>query len=427
MLIVSLWLVSLLALSVSAQSDSAESGAATSGSDTGSATIGSAISATGSSIGALRTLTGDELDRLTRVTGDGISYPSFTSQITVDPSTSADSSNSSKTTSAFSAESSGSDFSATQVTRSSRSRSLTIIGADPTSTSGIDSASVSASATSSAVLPENTLPCNGYPEFCNRQYSNITEVCAHNSAFSVPNNLASNQELDIVQQLDDGIRMIQGETRLVNDTIYMCHSSCDLLNAGRWQDELETIVDWLEANPYDVVTILIGNGMYVKPHNYVSAIENSGIRPYLYEPEYIPQHRDQWPTLGEMIISGKRVVMFMDYEANQRKIPYILNEFTHIWETPFSPTNQSFPCTIQRPPNLGDEEAKDKFMYIANHNLNTAIGIGSFGFGPAEADGGVLIPSKSKLNITNAAGYEHGMLGTMKRDCTGKSPFFLNP
>ena len=41
----------------------------------------------------------------------------------------------------------------------------------------------------------------------------------------------------------------------------------------------------------------------------MSAIENSGIRRYLYEPEYVPQRRHQWPTLGEMILSGKRVVM----------------------------------------------------------------------------------------------------------------------
>lgn len=48
---------------------------------------------------------------------------------------------------------------------------------------------------------------NGYPEFCNRQYGNITEVCAHNSAFAIPNNAASNQALGIIDQLNDGVRM----------------------------------------------------------------------------------------------------------------------------------------------------------------------------------------------------------------------------
>lgn len=63
------------------------------------------------------------------------------------------------------------------------------------------------STTSSAPLATNTVPCNNYPEFCSRKYSNITEVCAHNSAFSIKDNAASNQRLSIVDQLDDGIRM----------------------------------------------------------------------------------------------------------------------------------------------------------------------------------------------------------------------------
>lgn len=44
----------------------------------------------------------------------------------------------------------------------------------------------SGTGTASVAAPTNTQPCNNYPEFCNRKYSNITEVCAHNSAFDIP-------------------------------------------------------------------------------------------------------------------------------------------------------------------------------------------------------------------------------------------------
>jgi hypothetical protein len=71
----------------------------------------------------------------------------------------------------------------------------------------IAGSSHTATTTNSAPIASNTVPCNNYPEFCNRTYSNITEVCAHNSAFSIKNNAASNQELGIVDQLNDGIRM----------------------------------------------------------------------------------------------------------------------------------------------------------------------------------------------------------------------------
>lgn len=70
----------------------------------------------------------------------------------------------------------------------------------------IQNATASASSTSSSAQPTNTRPCNNYAEFCNRKYSNITMVSAHNSPFDVPGNLASNQDLPVTIQLNDGVR-----------------------------------------------------------------------------------------------------------------------------------------------------------------------------------------------------------------------------
>ena len=69
---------------------------------------------------------------------------------------------------------------------------------------------------------------------------------------------------------------------------------------------------------------------------------------------------NDWPTLGYMILTGKRVVIFMDYEANQTAVPWILDEFSQMWETPFDPTNRSFPCTVQRPPDLNRQAAQNR-------------------------------------------------------------------
>lgn len=63
------------------------------------------------------------------------------------------------------------------------------------------------STTSSTPTQTNTTPCNGYSEFCMRNYSNITNVAAHNSPFVVPGNAASNQAFKVTDQLNDGIRM----------------------------------------------------------------------------------------------------------------------------------------------------------------------------------------------------------------------------
>lgn len=92
---------------------------------------------------------------------------------------------------------------------SSASVSLTYLvggqGSSPTSMNG--TALHSSTSASSSAQPTNTQPCNGHVQFCNRKFSNITMVAAHNSPFVRPGNAASNQVLDVTTQLKDGIRM----------------------------------------------------------------------------------------------------------------------------------------------------------------------------------------------------------------------------
>lgn len=200
--------------------------------------------------------------------------------------------------------------------------------------------------------------------------------------------------------------------------MYSCHTSCDLLNAGTYQSELETVAGWLKDNPYDVVTILIVNSDLTTVENFVPAIQNSGLADYLYSPKYVPQHKDQWPTLGEMILSGQRAVVFMDYNANQTAVPYILDEFTHMWETPFSPQDPAFPCDIQRPPGLNTTVAREDYMYLANHNLNTAVDISAI-LGNSDSDT-ILIPDTASINTTNGEYETSGQLGEMAANCSGE-------
>ncbi|GAB7365603.1 hypothetical protein MBLNU230_g6672t1 [Neophaeotheca triangularis] len=289
----------------------------------------------------------------------------------------------------------------------------TIIGGRPEEPSS-GSLDATASATDSAPEPVNTIPCNNHPEFCDRKYSNITEVTSHNSAFSVSNNAASNQEYPISVQLNDGVRGIQGQSHLINGTMYSCHTSCDLLNVGTYTSVLDEVADWVERHPYDVVTVFVGNSGWpdgVTALDYRETFQNSKIFPFLYEPQYVPQRREQWPTLGEIIISGKRVVAFIDYNANQTEVPYLLDQYSHFWSTPFSPTNQSFPCTLQLPLELDDETAKEDFMYIANHNLNVNVEI---------ADASLLIPDTYNIEQTNGRFDRFGQLGAMVSNCTAK-------
>lgn len=202
---------------------------------------------------------------------------------------------------------------------------------------------------------------------------------------------------------------MQFQTHVVNGTVYLCHSSCDLLNVGTLESYLTAVAQWIKSHPYDVVSMVIGNGDFAPPNTFVEVIESSGLKDLVYTPPKIPMSRDDWPVLSSMILSGKRAVIFMDYQANQTETPWLMDEFAQIWETPFSPTDRAFPCTVQRPPGLPPQEANKK-MYTANHNLNLQFNFGSLN---------LLIPNTASLEETNAVdGY--GSLGLMARNCSGK-------
>lgn len=190
----------------------------------------------------------------------------------------------------------------------------------------------------------------------------------------------------------------------------MCHTSCDLLNAGTLESNLIPIREWVQAHPFDVVTILLVNSDGVNIGNYTQAFMNAGLVPYMYEPPKIPMRLEDWPTLAEMILTQKRVVAFIDYGADQSRYPYILEEWTQMWETPFSPTDPAFPCTQQRPTGLPRSDAVD-FLYLANHNLNVQISFGSVD---------IVIPDYASLEEVNAV-TGNASLGEMAETCIGES------
>ncbi|KAI0885548.1 PLC-like phosphodiesterase [Annulohypoxylon maeteangense] len=278
----------------------------------------------------------------------------------------------------------------------------------------------SSSTTSAIPTVTNTQPCNNYAEFCTRKYSNITNVACHNSPFTTSNNLAANQQYDVTAQLNDGVRFLQAQIQWPTggSEPHFCHTSCDILDAGPITDWLGKVKTWVAAHPYDVITILLGNGNYSVPSLYVPYIEQTGILRYIYTPSVAPMTLDDWPTLSEMVLRGQRVVMFMDYMANQTAYPWLLDEFSQLWETPFDPTDQKFPCTVQRPPNLAEKDAKDR-LYMINHNLNVELSI---------LGTNMLVPARTELNVTNNV-TGTGSLGLSANNCRsdwGRPPNFLN-
>lgn len=212
---------------------------------------------------------------------------------------------------------------------------------------------------------------------------------------------------------------MQFETHYPNSTagLSLCHTSCDLLDVGPLSTYLTTVRTWLETHPYEVIAIMMGNDDRVPPTTYVQPFQDSGLLPYLYEPSTPNATLAEWPTLSQMILTNKRVVVMLDYLANQAEVPWLLDEFNYQWQTPFSPTNRSFPCTEQRPPNQPDDVSRDK-MYMLNHNLNIEVKL----LGTE-----ILIPAYTLLDQVNAVS-GNASLGLNVQDCTamwGRPPNWL--
>lgn len=89
---------------------------------------------------------------------------------------------------------------------------------------------------------------------------------------------------------------------------------------------------YLNDNPTVVITILFANPqrLSIKKH-WTKPFEDSGIANISYIPSSLSMQQSQWPTLGEMIAAGTRVVNFVDQVGRDNTtLPYIITEFENV-------------------------------------------------------------------------------------------------
>lgn len=218
---------------------------------------------------------------------------------------------------------------------------------------GVHLGSHGAEAAAAAAATTPTV-CNGHAELCDRRYSNVTFVGAHDSAF-VGASVADNQDVSVAAQLAGGVRFLQAQTHAggANNTVVeLCHTFCVLEDAGALDAYLTTVRQFLDANPAEVVTLLLTNQDGLPGAAFDAVFQSSGARSHVFTP---PGNLTMasWPTLGQMIAMGQRLVVFMgafggtasrsggsevgcddwltwvyfpDFPAGP-PVPYILNEF----------------------------------------------------------------------------------------------------
>jgi uncharacterized membrane protein HdeD (DUF308 family) len=258
------------------------------------------------------------------------------------------------------------------------------------------------SRSASAAVPSEG--CNGSRELCDRPLNEVTFAGTHNSfsAADSPGWFIANQRHTIPRQLKDGIRLflidphwgielpnghvltdfhdesrdrnkvakamppnvLAAAERLVGHQlggdrsdgtpdVWLCHTVCEL-GATKMVDSLEQIREFLEANRGEVVILFIEP--YVKPAEIAKRFEQAGLEKYV-----ATLYRDApLPTLGKLVDSNKRVIVFAEKDADGT-VPWYLDGFSYVQDTPLgATTTNQLSCARER----GDADSP---LLMLNH------------------------------------------------------------
>ncbi len=234
--------------------------------------------------------------------------------------------------------------------------------------------------------------CNGHVELCGRRYDQVAYPATHNamSAADEPGWFIPEQPTGVIGQLDDGVRVLLIDTyygqrterrdvvatapqsyatalaeatRLYGSDVvdsalrlrnaitsapsgpvrpYLCHGLCEI-GSTDWEPLMVQVKTWLDMHPREVVTFFIEDS--VSSADTAAVFAQAGLLPYVHE-----QATDQpWPTLGQMITSGRRVVVLMERHAGGTQYPWLLPGFDVVQDTPFTnPTVADLSCRLNR-------------------------------------------------------------------------------
>jgi hypothetical protein len=187
---------------------------------------------------------------------------------------------------------------------------------------------------------------------------------------------------------------------------------------------LAEIKAWMDINPNDVVTVLLVNSDTFTAIELHQQFVTANLSTYGYVPPQNTVAIQTWPTLQDLIANNTRLITFVaDLDPSTTiaaNAPYLLNEFTFIFENPFQVTDAAnFSCTADRPAAVHGNTAAavaSGRLSLVNHFLDL------------QEPFGIVVPDVANAKLTNANSGVVGNLGTSASQCAqafGKQPNFL--
>ncbi|XP_021824773.1 PI-PLC X domain-containing protein At5g67130-like [Prunus avium] len=129
-----------------------------------------------------------------------------------------------------------------------------------------------------------------------------------------------NQNDTVTSQLKNGVRGLMLDMYDFLNDIWLCHSTggkCYNLTAFQPAiNVLKEIQAFLEANPSEIVTIIIED--YVEsPQGLTKVFEAAGLKKYWFPVAQMPKNGEDWPTVDDMVQNNQRLVVFTSKSAKE--------------------------------------------------------------------------------------------------------------
>jgi hypothetical protein len=209
--------------------------------------------------------------------------------------------------------------------------------------------------------------CNGHHELCYKRINEVTFVQTHNSHandndFSV---LAANQNGDIPAQFTAGVRALG--IKLYYESSFFCPGNSTqlyayhgnpLLGCLKFSDIGAQVLTFLNNSPNEFLFITVEGS--ASNSEIATGFNSAGLTPFLY------QHTlgEQWPTIGELIASGQRLIVMTNNSGTALPGYHHMWSFVQDTEYDYQSAND-FVCTYLR----GNANAD---LFLLNHFLTIA-------------------------------------------------------
>lgn len=184
--------------------------------------------------------------------------------------------------------------------------------------------------------------CNGRDALCARAYDQVAFPGTHDAYSNVDENFgAPDQTHTMTRQLEDGVRVLHLEIYEYDDDAYLCHAFCQI-GSKLLVDGFTEIRKFADDHPREVITLLMESN-HVTTDAIAAALDASRLTRLIHsQPAGAP-----WPTLGELLSHGDRVIAFLADQTSTGggTYPTLLSRWDWTWETPW---NNQTPADFER-------------------------------------------------------------------------------